>query len=94
MPHPDKRFHPTEKPIPLLIELLEDFTKPGETIFDPFAGSASLGLACLMTGRKYLGIEINKDFHTRAMKRLQRASTGLSREKYKNAKQIGLFANG
>src|SRR5690606_10384115 len=49
--------HQTEKPLPLLRELLLDFTQPGETILDPFMGIGSLGVACLELGRKYIGIE-------------------------------------
>jgi DNA modification methylase len=53
--HP--RVHPTQKPIPLLKELLRDFTQPGDVILDPFMGSGSVGIACLDTGRRFVGIE-------------------------------------
>jgi site-specific DNA-methyltransferase (adenine-specific) len=44
--------HPTQKPVALLRELIRDFTQPHETIVDPFMGSASTGVACLLEGRR------------------------------------------
>jgi hypothetical protein len=57
--HP--RLHPTQKPVPLLKDLLQDFTQPGDVILDPFMGSGSVGIACLDMdmGRRYIGIEID-----------------------------------
>lgn len=54
--------HPTEKPVPLMSEIVADFTKPGETILDPFAGSGSTGVAAIAQGRKFIGIERNPKY--------------------------------
>jgi site-specific DNA-methyltransferase (adenine-specific) len=49
--------HPTEKPVPLMVEIVADFTQPGETICDPFMGSGTTGVACVRLGRGFIGIE-------------------------------------
>ena len=50
--------------------LIKLTTRPGETVLDPFAGSGTTGIACLHTGRKFIGIEISPDYHAIARKRL------------------------
>lgn len=52
-------MHPTSKPVMLAAQLLEAFTDPDELIFDPFAGAGNVGLACLLTGRRYYGLELD-----------------------------------
>ena len=64
--------HPTQKPTPLM-EWCLSFLPNAETILDPFAGSASTGVACLRTGRKFIGIEIDEHYAAIAAKRLARA---------------------
>ena len=53
----EKRVHPTQKPIRVLSDILKDFTKENEIIFDGFGGSGSTLLACEQTNRKCLMIE-------------------------------------
>lgn len=65
--------HPTEKPLTLMLELLEDFTRPGDMIYDPFMGSGTTGLACMRLGRKFVGIESKPKFFDLAHKRLSDA---------------------
>jgi site-specific DNA-methyltransferase (adenine-specific) len=48
---------------------------PGDTVLDPFAGSASTGLACIELGRRFLGIEISPTSVALARDRLSRART-------------------
>ena len=62
--HP--RLHPTQKPVPLLRELLRDFTQPDDVILDPFMGSGSLGVACFATGRRYVGVELDPSYFAKA----------------------------
>jgi DNA modification methylase len=64
------RLHPTEKPIPLLRYLISLFSNEGDTILDPFAGSASLGEAALITGRCAVLVEQDSDFFEAGSKRL------------------------
>lgn len=53
----DVPWHPTPKPVSLLVELLEDFTDVGDLIVDPFAGSGRLALACRATQRRCVLVE-------------------------------------
>lgn len=64
------RSHPTEKPLPLLEYLIEKSSQPGEVVCDPFAGVASTLLAAKNTGRKYIGMEIDKQWHEVGLQRL------------------------
>jgi len=54
--------HPTQKPLSLLARIILASTKPGEWILDPFAGSATTGVAASLLGRRFLGIEMEEDF--------------------------------
>jgi site-specific DNA-methyltransferase (adenine-specific) len=56
------RFHPTEKDVRILKPLVHAFTKPGQTVLDPFAGSGSSLVAAALIGRNYLGIEIEQKY--------------------------------
>ena len=64
-----KRRHMTEKPVPLLRNLLE-ITAEGGTILDPFMGSGSTGQACLETARKFIGVEMSDEYFDIATERL------------------------
>lgn len=68
-----QRVHPTQKPVALMAWCMEKAkVSAGETVLDPFMGSASTGIACLRTGRNFIGIEkCPKHFKT-ACDRLQR----------------------
>lgn len=68
--------HPTKKPIALMLGLVDDFTDPGETILDPFAGSASTGVAALRRGRSFVGIERDPEFFALSCERLRAEETG------------------
>ena len=63
-----RKFHPAEKPITLLRQIVEETT--GETILDPFMGSCTTGVACVQTGRKFIGIETNEKYFDIACKRI------------------------
>jgi len=62
--------HPCEKPLALLCHILAASTKPDAIVFDPFAGSGSMGEACHIMGRKFLGTEKCPDNHAKAVRRL------------------------
>lgn len=66
----DDIVHTTQKPLSLMEALVRDFTDPGETILDPFAGSGTTGVACIRLGRNFIGFERDEKFHAAAMKRL------------------------
>jgi site-specific DNA-methyltransferase (adenine-specific) len=65
--------HETQKPVLLMEALVRDFTDPGETILDPFAGSGTTGVAAIRLGRKFIGCERDPKYHAVAVKRLSQA---------------------
>lgn len=67
------RRHPTEKPVPLLRQLIESSTLPGELVLDPFAGVGSTLVAAVFTGRRAIGIEINESYAAVAAERVRDA---------------------
>lgn len=54
--------HPTQKPLPLLARIILASTKENAWILDPFSGSATTGIAANILGRRYLGLEQERDF--------------------------------
>jgi site-specific DNA-methyltransferase (adenine-specific) len=65
--------HPTEKPVRLAERVLALISEPGDTIYDPFMGSGSFGVACINTGRKYIGSEMKPEYFDIACKRIKEA---------------------
>jgi site-specific DNA-methyltransferase (adenine-specific) len=72
----DRDEHQTPKPVDLIARLLLLFTDPGDLIWDPYAGSGAIGVACLLTGRRYIGCEIDPDHAVYARRRLEAAASG------------------
>jgi site-specific DNA-methyltransferase (adenine-specific) len=68
-----KNQHPAEKPVRLAERLLALISDPGDTIYDPFMGSGSFGVACINTGRKYIGSEMKPEYFEAACKRIKEA---------------------
>lgn len=66
-----KRIHQTQKPVALLERMLEQFTDAGELVLDPFAGSASSGVAAIRTGRRWIGWERDPEAFEKARRRLE-----------------------
>lgn len=71
----DNRYggHPTEKPVKLMAEIIRDFTNENETVFDPFMGSGTTGVACVKINRKFIGIELNEKYFDLSCKRIEEA---------------------
>ncbi len=67
---PEERFHPTQKPLAVMLWVIENYTKPGDTILDPFMGSGTTGVACVQLGRNFIGIEIDARYFAIAQKRI------------------------
>lgn len=63
------RVHQTEKPLQLIEDLLEIVPK-GSTVLDPFMGSGTTAVACLRTGRNFIGFELSKQYHAIAQQRV------------------------
>ena len=68
-----KRQHPAEKPVELVKRLIEKSTKEGSIVADWFLGSGTTGVACVQTGRKFIGIEIDEGYFEIAKKRIVEA---------------------
>lgn len=66
-------IHPTEKPVGLLASLITSVTKPGDLILDPFAGSGSTLVAAKKTGRRFIGVELDGQYHQIAQRRVEEA---------------------
>lgn len=63
--------HPTEKCPELAAHFIRLHTRPGDTVFDPFMGSGSTGVAALQLDRKFIGVELDPRWATRAAERLR-----------------------
>jgi site-specific DNA-methyltransferase (adenine-specific) len=71
-----KSEHPTKKPLALMLEIVSDFTDPGETVLDPFAGSGTTGVAAIRLGRHFVGIERDPKYFALAVERLRAEEQG------------------
>ena len=65
-----KRIHPTQKPVALIEYLIKTYTNEGDMVLDNVMGSATTGVACLKTDRKFIGIEKDKEYYDIAVDRL------------------------
>jgi site-specific DNA-methyltransferase (adenine-specific) len=72
-------LHPTQKPVALLEYLIKTYTLEGETVLDNTMGSGTTGVACMNTGRKFLGIERDDKYFDIACERIQKANDENSR---------------
>ena len=62
-------LHPTQKPVALLEYLVKTYSQEGETVLDFTMGSGSTGVACLNTNRKFVGVELDKQYFDIAVNR-------------------------
>ncbi|MGB4979885.1 MAG: site-specific DNA-methyltransferase [Anaerolineae bacterium] len=69
---PEDRSHPTQKPLALM-EWCLGFLPAGIVVLDPFMGSGSTGVACVRTGRKFIGIELDPGYFAIAQRRIAEA---------------------
>lgn len=65
-----QKLHPTEKPIEMLETFIKNSTDDGGVVLDPFMGSGSTGVACVNTGRKFIGMEIDPKYFEIAERRI------------------------
>lgn len=73
----EKRYHPTQKPLPLMKWIIERYTTTESIIFDPFMGSGTTLVAAKELGRKYIGIDIDPEYVDITNKRLEQESFSL-----------------
>ena len=65
--------HPTQKPVALMEYLIRTYTNDGETVLDFTMGSGTTGVACMNTGRRFIGIENNAEYFNIAERRIHEA---------------------
>ena len=68
---PPKPIHPTQKPVALMEYLIKTYTNEGETVLDFTMGSGTTGVACIRTGRRFIGIERDAGHFETARARLE-----------------------
>ena len=68
-----ERLHPQQKPVDLLEYLIKTYTDEGETVLDATMGSGSTGVACMNTGRNFIGFELEQKFFDIATRRITEA---------------------
>lgn len=62
--------HPAQKPVALMRWIIERWTKPNDLVLDPYMGSGPVARACVDTGRRYIGVELDEGYCEVAAKRL------------------------
>ena len=67
-------LHPTQKPVALLADIIATYSNPGETVLDFTMGSGSTGVACMNTGRRFIGIEMDAGYFQIAQERIMEAA--------------------
>ena len=86
---PTTREHMTEKPVDVMRDLAK-MCVPGGTILDPFGGAATTGVAAILEGRRFLGIEVSPAYFDIACRRLAEVEAGAERGSMKQG-QGALF---
>lgn len=68
-----EKVHPTQKPVELIERIITDATNEGDTVLDTFMGSGTTGVACVNTGRKFIGMELQEKYFNIACNRIDAA---------------------
>lgn len=71
-------IHPTQKPVRLLERLLNLVCHEGSIVLDPFSGSGSTAIACINTGRNYIGFEIDDEYFSDSIDRIKQHQKKIS----------------
>jgi site-specific DNA-methyltransferase (adenine-specific) len=73
-PRPDEKKygkHPTQKPVELLNRVVLSSTNKGDIVLDPFTGSSTTGIVAASSGRKFIGIDLERDYLDISIKRFK-----------------------
>jgi site-specific DNA-methyltransferase (adenine-specific) len=81
---PENTDHPTQKPEKLLARVILASTSPGGVVFDPFLGSGTTSVVAKKLGRRYVGVEIDREFCCIAARRLQLAEVDSAIQGYED----------
>lgn len=87
---PKQREHITQKPVPLMQEVLQ-IVPPGALVLDPFMGSGTTGVAAVQMGRRFIGVEMNREYFEIACRRIEQAQAqGSLLQAAPQGEQVGL----
>lgn len=75
--HPARVGYPNQKPVEIIAPFIAAHTQPGDLVADPFMGSATTGVAAVLAGRRFVGVDVNDTAITAARRRLAAASTAV-----------------
>ena len=67
----ERGLHPTQKPVALFEYLIRTYTNPGELVLDNCFGSGTAAVACIQSGRRFIGIEKDPDYFAAAQQRIR-----------------------
>lgn len=77
IPNNGNRFHPTQKPLELMRQLIDKHSVRGDTVIDPFLGSGTTALAAYQLGRNFAGCDIDEGYVNIAQERIRNATPNL-----------------
>lgn len=66
-----EKIHATQKPVEIMLSYIQLSSNEGDVVLDPFIGSGTTAIACVMANRRYIGFEINKDYYDAALRRIK-----------------------
>ena len=70
--HDKGRFHPTQKPLALIEDLIKKHSEEGDVVVDCFSGSGTTAVAASNAGRNFVGCELSKEYYDKSIKRLEK----------------------
>jgi site-specific DNA-methyltransferase (adenine-specific) len=82
------KSHPTEKPVELNRILIQNSSEEGDVILDPFMGSGSCGEAAISSGRRFIGIELDKSYFEKASERIENANNAIEKAQESQIKKL------
>jgi site-specific DNA-methyltransferase (adenine-specific) len=82
----ERGLHPTQKPVPLMAYLIRTYTHPGQVVLDFTMGSGTTGVAAMLSGRHFIGIERDEKYFQIAKDRVNEAYAAA------NDNRVGVFA--
>lgn len=69
--------HPTEKPVELMEFYITNSSNQGDVVLDPFMGSGTTAVACLNTGRNFIGFELDENYYKKSLERIEKEKSAV-----------------
>jgi len=83
-----ERGHPCPRPLDQMEHIVSQWVRPGDTAIDPFMGSGTTGVACVRTGRRFIGIEKEEKYFEIALRRIREAERMAKCDLFKEPKPV------